>query len=207
MVLRASAALKRVAPIMADARPTKHNNKHRRTNSCAIQGGNGGGASQRRLFFGSGSRAVIGNPSSMDIDDDARLLQERVSRIALQTQEVRASRERAASFATADRDLDDAFLASFGISLPGSRGGAKAPPVPSFDRNRVTSLRLDAAERARPESEADRQEYEIRRRRAETTLPAREYKCWVVREEIKQYRRQEEKLQSEIFNGDPLLPL
>lgn len=216
---RVSAALKRVAPLMADATLTEHGSKHRRTNSCTPRGGGGGSgdgdACRRRVFFGNDNSTISGNHSDIDIDeDDPRLVQETVSRIALETEKVRASRERAASFAAADRDLDDAFLASFGVSLTmgsgAGSGGRQLPTVPAtdapfFDRTRITSLPLGGTEAGRIEPVAEKQDY--RRQRAEATLSAAEFECWLVREEIDGYRRQEEKMRSEIFNGDPLLPL
>lgn len=227
IVARVTATLKRVAPLIADARPTKHGSKHRRTNSCTTPthgGGGGGGGASRGQFFGkgtgNGNSVVEGHPSPEGMDGDGdRLLWERVSRIALETEQVRASRQRAASFADADRDLDEAFLESFGVSLPGSgaadRGAslssvaarAEDGGVASFDRARVTSIPLGCTEAGVLRSKAEQEELEVKRLKAAATLTPAEYKCWAIREEMDEYRRQEEKMRSEIFNGDPLLPL
>lgn len=235
IVARVSATLKRVAPLIAHARPTESSNKHRRTNSCTnVAGGSGGGGGgsggegdtkRRYVFDGSGNSKLFVESSAMsdaEEDDIDRQLRERVGLIALETEKVRSSRERAASAAAADHDLDEAFLKSWGVSLAGagaadgngllpsaaaaavnSAGGKAAP----FDRTRVTSLPLGLTEGRKENSEAEHEEHEFRRRRAAATLSPAEYKCWVIREEIDGYRRQEEKMRSEIFNGDPLLPL
>ena len=228
---RVAATLKRVAPLIAHARPTESANKHRRTNSCKnVAGGNGGGGEgdtkRRYVFDGSGNSKLFVESSPMDDageDDIDRQLRKRVGLIALETEKVRSSRERAASAAAADRDLDEAFLKSWGVSLAGAGAadgngvlssaaaaavravGGKA--TASFDRTRVTSLPLGLTEARKENSEAEHEEYEFRRRKAAATLSPADYKCWVIREEIDGYRRQEEKMRSEIFNGDPLLPL
>lgn len=233
IVARVTATLKRVAPLIAHARPTESANKHRRTNSCInVAGGNGGGeedTKRRYVFDGNGDGKLFVESSPMDDageDDIDRQLRKRVSLIALETEKVRSSRERAASAAAADRDLDEAFLKSWGVSLAGagaadgngvlssvapaaavaaSAAGGKA--AVSFDRTRVTSLPLGLTEARKENSEAELEEHEFRRRKAAATLSPAEYKYWVIREEIDGYRRQEEKMRSEIFNGDPLLPL
>lgn len=239
MVARASAALKRVASLMPDARSgsNRGNNKHRRTNS-RITAQARAATHHRRLFFDTGRSGGAADDDlsddemdNDDDDDDDRLLQERIGRIALETENVRASRDRAASFAAADRDLDTAFLASFGVSLTpsGTYGSAADGGRPlsasmateataaaaavasrSFDRSRVTSLPLRPAGSVNASIQArerQRQEKELRRRRAKATLSPSDYECWAIRENLDDYRRQEAKMREEIFNGDPLLPL
>lgn len=126
------------------------------------------------------------------------------------------SRERAASFA-ADRDLDEAFLASFGVTLTESRGdhgsGQGLSSVELFDPARIKSRSMEvvaisdrSGEAGRDAKSREKWDYEVRRRKAELTLSKPEYKCWIIREEIEGYRREEEKLKSKIYNGDPLLP-
>lgn len=221
IVAQVSAALKRAAPLMADAKPTKHSSKHRRTSSCStLSERRTGGDPVRRRFFGNGNATVVlGNFSDLENVNDSCLLEAKVDRVALETENVKMSRERAASFAAADHRLDEAFLASFGASLitPGSSGGDTQLPsaatvsteagAMSFDIGRVTSLPLPLTEAKEEDSKAEQQEKDARRRRAATSLTAVEYECWLIREEIKESRRQEEKISSEIFNGDPLLPL
>ena len=231
IVARVSATLKRVAPLIAHARPTKSGNKQRRTNSCiTVTGGSGGdggggeGATKRRYVFdGIDSSKLFVESSDMDDADESdidRQLRERVGLIALETEKVRLSRERAASAAAADRDLDEAFLKSWGVSLAGTgvadRNGflpsaaavsATEGKAASFDRTRVTSLPLGLTEARKENLKAEHEEHEFRRRKAAATLSPAEYKCWLIREEMDGYRRQEEKMRSEIFNGDPLLPL
>lgn len=205
LVSGAVAALKRVAPIMSDARTTQHGTKHRRTNSCTTPSGRGDPS--RRRFFAD---------RDADTDKGTRSVQDGVDHVAVNTEEARVSRERAASFA-ADRNLDEAFLASFGVTLMESRGnhgsGQALSSVGLFDPARVISRSMEAAAINDRSGEADgdsksrrKWDYEVRRRKAELALSKPEYKCWVIREEIEGYRRQEEKLKSKIYNGDPLLP-
>lgn len=212
LVSRAVAALKRVAPIMADARTAQHGSKHRRTNSRTSSPSGRGDLSRRRFFAGS---------SGSGVDKGTRVVQGGVGLVGIKTEEgARESRERAASFA-ADRDLDEAFLASFGVSLTvsqddhGSSGHALSS-VGSFDPTRVISRSMEASNAAINHRSGDaggdaeareKWDYEFRRRKAEATLSKPEYKCWVIRQEVEGYRRQEEELRSKIYNGDPLLPL
>lgn len=207
MEARASATLKRLAPLI-----TKVDAKHRRTSSFSTPGSSGGGSSrhQHRFFFGSGN----GNGTAFAHEDDSdRLLRERVEGLALETEQLRSSRERAASFAAADSGLDEAFLRSFGVSLTGAAGGASASrgdsaSPPAFDRERVASLPLGStAQDNAAGAEAEEGARTTRRLKAAATLSAAEFKCWEIREEIDRYRRQEENIRSQIFNGDPLLPL
>lgn len=204
---RASATLKRLAPLIG-----KVDAKHRRTSSYSTP--NSDLRRQRRPVFGSGSRN--GNGAALfegrsrggaheDDGDVERLLRERVEGLALETERLRASRERAASLAAAEFGLDEAFLNSFGVSLNGT-AGAGAGATPSFDREQVASLAATAEDSARA-SKAEEETRTARRQKAEATLSAAEFKCWEIREEIERYRRQEEKIRSQIFNGDPLLPL
>lgn len=222
-VRAASATLKRVAPLIADSRPTKLGAKHRRTSSYSSPT-----PSRRRPFFGSGGRGS-GTPAAEDKsrgrsgvheqegeeeDDSDRLLRERIEGIALETERIRSSRERAASFAAADRRLDEEFLGSFGVSLAGTRtaaagggGGGGASPS-AFDRERVMStLPLGSGAGDAERGQAEEREYRARQRKAAATLSATEYKCWEIREEIDRCRRREESMRAQIFNGDPLLPL
>lgn len=206
---RASATLKRLAPLIG-----KVDAKHRRTSSYSTPNSGGGDPSrrQRRPVFGSGNRngngtALFGGRSrggAHENDGDVeRLLRERVEGLALETEQLRASRERAASLAAAEFGLDEAFLNSVGVSLNGTAG---AGATPSFDREQVASLAATAEDSARA-SKAEEETRTARRQKAAATLSAAEFKCWEIREEIERYRRQEEKIRSQIFNGDPLLPL
>lgn len=216
---RASATLKRLAPLIA-----KVDAKHRRTSSYSTPGGSSDGDSsrrQRRSFFGSGtgSSRLFGSQSrgsgSTREEDSDRLLWERVEGLALETEQLRSSRERTASLAAADSRLDEAFLSSLGVSLNGaagssatadsSRGGSASPPA--FDRERVISLPLGSATEDAAGARAEEDARAARRNQAAATLSAAEFRCWEIREEIERYRRQEEKIRSRVFNGDPLLPL
>lgn len=143
--------------------------------------------------------------SSHDNDTD-RLLREQMKRIALETENMVSSRKRAASFAAA---VDEESLGSFDASRTGSGaasdiGGAL---IPAFDNEWVKSLALDLTNEEKEGEKAEEQGYEARRQRAEATLSSAEYKCWELRQEVDKYRRQEEKIRAQIFNGDPLLPL
>lgn len=216
---RASATLKRLAPLI-----TKVDAKHRRTSSYPAPGGSGGSGGdaprrQHRSFFGTGggnSTALFGNESRSNVHegDIDRLLRERVEGLALETDRLRSSRERAASFAAADSGLDEAFLRSFGVSLTGGAAGASAgasrgdgASPPAFDCERVASLSVGSTAEDTGGAKAEEEPYTARRQRAVATLSAAEFKCWEIRAEIDRYRRQEEKIRSQIFNGDPLLPL
>lgn len=200
---RALATLKRVAPVMADSRPMKYVAKHRRISSLSSPGTGGDGVSRRRYFYGSGN-----SKGAVYDDDDDRLLSERVAGIALETEKLRTSRERAASVAAADRALDADFLKSFGVSLAGSgNGGSGTSSSSTFDRERVTSVPLGFRQKEKAGAKAEERQKKARQRKAAETLSAAEYKCWEVREEIEGYRRQEEKIRAQIFDGDPLLLL
>lgn len=211
---RASATLKRMAPLLVDSRPVKHGAKHRRTSSCSTPNGGDRDSSRRRVFgssSGSRSTTLLGRQRQLNFDlgDDVdRLLSEGVEGIVLETEEIKTSRERASSFAAADRDLDTAFLASIGVSLAGSgAGGRGGDALPSFDLNRVTALPRGLTKQEKARTDAEKQAYEARQRRAAATLSAADYKCWEIREEMGGYRRQEEKIRAQILDGDPLLPL
>ena len=229
MDVRAFATLKRLAPLIADSRPTKLGAKHRRTSSYSTPGSGGGSLSRRPPFFASGgdggggggnaaaTATAAGDKSRGGVreeeeDESDRLLREKVEGLALETERMRSSRERAASFAAADRRLDEEFLESFGVSLigPGTAGGGGgeggASPA-AFDRERVTSLPLGSGAKDAERGEAEEREYKARRQKAAATLSAAEFKCWEIREEIDRLRRQEENMREQIFNGDPLLPL
>lgn len=220
-VRAAAATLKRVAPLIADSRPTKLGAKHRRTSSSSTPT-----TSHRRPLFGSGgrgggtaaaedkSRGRSGVHKQQEEDDSERLLRERVEGIALETERMRSSRERAASFAAADRRLDEEFLESFGVSLDGpgtttaATAGGGGASLPTFDRERLKSaLPLGSGADGAERGQAEEREYIARQRKAAATLSPAEYKCWEIREEIDRYRRQEESMRAQIFNGDPLLPL
>lgn len=201
--MRASATLKRVAPLISDARPAKLGTKHHSTRSCWTPGRGGGRDPPRgRSFFGdgSGNSAVFGSHSHSSHDNDIdRLLREQMEGIALEKEKMDSSRKRAASFAAGDEE----FLESFDASLTGSGNSV----VPEFDQEWVTSLALGSTDREKAGENSEQQGYEARRQRAAATLSVAEYKCWELREEIDGYRRQEEKIRAQIFNGDPLLPL
>ena len=129
---RASAVLKRVAPIMADAdeavRAVKK--KRLRLRSCTS-----------RLSSGKGGADKY-DVTSMDIETDAHLWQESAANVFRETEAIRVSHERAECSFAANCALDEAFLASFGISLSGPRGEHKRIPPVAFDHTRVTSLPL-----------------------------------------------------------------
>ncbi|CAM9412594.1 unnamed protein product [Ectocarpus sp. 8 AP-2014] len=202
---RASATLKRMAPLLVDSRPDGA--KHRRTSSCSTPNGSDRNSSRRR-FFGSSSGSRSTTLKFDDGDDVDRLLSEGFEGIALETEEIKTSRERAASFAAVDRDLDTAFLASIGVSLAGSGGGGRGGgALPSFDLNRVTALPRGLTKQEKARTDAEKQAYDARQRQAAATLSAADYKCWEIREEIGGYRRQEEKIRAQILDGDPLVPL
>ncbi|CAM9534291.1 unnamed protein product [Ectocarpus sp. 13 AM-2016] len=202
---RASATLKRTAPLLVDSRPDGA--KHRRTSSCSTPNGSGRNSSRRR-FFGSSSGSRSTALKFDDGDDVDRLLSEGFEGIALETEEIKTSRERATSFAAADRDLDTAFLASIGVSLAGSsRSGRGGGALPSFDLNRVTALPRGLTKQEKARTDAEKQAYEARQRQAAATLSAADYRCWEIREEMGGYRRQEKKIRAQILDGDPLLPL
>lgn len=208
---QASATLKRVAPLIA-----KVDAKHRRTSSYSAPGNSGGsgggGNSHGAALFAGRSRGTAHE------HDSDRLLRERLEGLALETEQLRASRERAETSAAADMGLDEAFLNSFGVSLnetagagagsgvSASRGDGTSPPA--FDCERLISRPLgsmaqDTVAGAKTEDETRT----ARRKEAAATLSAAEFQCWEIREEIDRYRRQDEKIRSQIFNGDPLLPL
>lgn len=209
MEVRASAMLKRVAPLISDARPAKLGTKHHSTRSCWTPGRGGSGDPPRgRSFFGdgSGNSTVSGSHFRSNHDNDIdRLLREQMKGIALEKEKMDSSRKRAASFAAGDEE----FLESFDASLTGSgaASGSGGSVLPEFDQKWVTTLALDSTDREKAGENAEDQGYEARRQRAAATLSLAEYRCWELREEIDGYRRQEEKIRAQIFNGDPLLPL
>lgn len=117
-----------------------------------------------------------------------------------------------------DRKLDEAFLGSLGFTLPGS--GAAIPGDPTgappgsnaFDLTRVLKRPVSATGMARvlertKSQESDGEEFERKRRLAQLTLTAPEYLCWVNEQDLQRHRKEEQKMRSQIFNGDPLLPL
>lgn len=208
---RASATLKRVAPLISDVRLAKLGAKHHRTSSCLTPDRSGGGDPPvRRPLFGDGAGnsavSVSQFHSSHDNETD-RMLREQMKDIALETEKMILFQKRAASLAVTG---DEELLQSFDASLTGSRSacgsGGPLPPVP--DQVWVASLlALDSTNKDKAGENAHEQGYEARRQRAAATLSCAEYKCWELREEIDGYRRQEEKIRAQIFNGDPLLPL
>lgn len=169
-------------------------------------------------------------------------------------EEQRHTADAAIAEAEADRDLDEAFLRSFGLTLaragssgingdkrdggrvhgggcnndgsrsgfdttritsrplqllnPGATAAGYADVLQRTDDGRKADLKRKHVEAAKKDTQQELHgDYEARRREAAASLSATEYECWVIREEIETYRRQEEQLRAEIFNGDPLLPL
>ncbi|CAM9403052.1 unnamed protein product [Pylaiella littoralis] len=208
---RASATLKRVAPLISDVRLAKLGAKHHRTSSCLTPERSGGGDPPvRRPLFGDGagnSAVFVSQFHNSHDNETGRMLREQMKDIALETEKMILFQKRAASLAVTG---DEELLQSFDASLTGSRSacgsGGPLPPVP--DQEWVASLlALDSTNKDKAGENAHEQGYEARRQRAAATLSCAEYKCWELREEIDGYRRQEEKIRAQIFNGDPLLPL
>lgn len=145
-----------------------------------------------------------------------------IEQLRRETEELRVLAEKQSSRVEADIELDKAFLSSFGITLPaagsGISGSAGITAVdttphhsrPHFDPTTFSSssplFGRETAATAAKEREATQavKDYETRRRKAEATLSATEYRCWMIREERIRDRRAQDQMWARVFNGDPL---
>lgn len=237
VVEKASAALKRVAPIMAEIQ--RKRDKQRRLNTPRRRATLPGGVTPKRKRVGETVVTRIGSPPKRTGYDRGR--QETIERLRRETEELRASTERERVSANADVEVDKSLLRSLGLTLPGSvenftaattkslhlscdvnegvsserhpkgRAAAYASPRwrPLFgERTRAAGAGdVNVAQQGEGDSDVEATEakqYELRRRTAEATLSATEYRCWIIREEVLKDRRKQEKIWARVFNGDPL---
>lgn len=222
-VLQWASTLKREAPVMAKAQESR--DKQRRLNTTTRT------ATPKRKR--SNAIAFFRSPSAEN-DAEHRRQQEMIKQIHRETEELRilASQQRAS--ADANLELDKVLLGSFGLKLPVSgfaetaatttdnNGGTDGicprgdkrhqfeQPRPQFDpaspsfSHPLFSATEAAGVAALQEEAVQTKEYEARRRKAEATLTATEYRCWVIRDEMFRDRRKQDNMWAKVFNGDPL---
>lgn len=204
------------------AKAQESRDKHRRLNTTTHT------TTTPKRKRSSGTAFFRTSPSSENDAEGRRQREETIEKIRRETEELRVLTEQRRARAEANLELDKAFLGSFGLRLPGAafsgtaatatdsnspqgdRGRQSEQSRPPFDPANLSLSRplFSGTEGAGPaalQEEAVRaQEYEARRRKAEATLTATEYRCWVIREEMLRDRQKQERLWASVFNGDPL---